>query len=178
MSPLACQKARRKFLLIIKHRWLNCYDKGEADLPYFNKERDLSSALDRLKNLTAKISSYEVARKENMAALEALYRSLGIDEKVPDFSDLFAFKAMNLAGISLAEASLGTPHEGKYVQIIAITYDREAKVRNKNSSLAYFGRAEKLEPAQRDAIVAFVLRWRFEKSFRTLEHYHTMLQRF
>ncbi|WP_345969707.1 hypothetical protein WCX72_10375 [Sulfurimonas sp. HSL1-6] len=138
----------------------------------------MSTALDRLKNLTAKISSYEVARKENMAALESLYHALGVDEKVPEFADLFEFKAMNLAGISLADDTLGTPHEGKYVQIIAITYDREAKVRNKNSSLAYFGRAEKLEPTQRDAVVAFVLRWRFEKSFRTLEHYHTLLQRF
>ena len=138
----------------------------------------MSSALDRLKNLTAKISSYEVARKENMAALEALYRELGVDEKVADFNELFDFKAMNLSGISLSDASLGVPHEGKYVQIIAITYDRDAKVRNKNSSLGYFGRAEKLEPAQKDAVVAFVLRWRFEKSFRTLEHYHTMLQRF
>ncbi|WP_345972284.1 hypothetical protein [Sulfurimonas diazotrophicus] len=138
----------------------------------------MSTALDRLKNLTAKISSYEVARKENMAALESLYHALGVDEKVPEFADLFEFKAMNLAGISLADDTLGTPHEGKYVQIIAITYDREAKVRNKNSSLAYFGRAEKLESSQRDAVVAFVLRWRFEKSFRTLEHYHTLLQRF
>ena len=113
-----------------------------------------------------------------MAALETLYKELGIDAKVPDFFDLFDYKAMNLSGISLSDASLGVLHEGKYVQIIAITYDKDAKVRNKNSSLGYFGRAEKLEAAQKDAIVAFVLRWRFEKSFRTLEHYHTMLQRF
>jgi len=85
---------------------------------------------------------------------------------------------MNLAGISLSDEALGTLHEGKYVQIIAITYDREAKVRNRNSSLGYFGRAEKLEPSLRDSVVSFVLRWRFEKSFRTLEHYHTLLQRF
>lgn len=138
----------------------------------------LSSALDRLKNLTAKIASYEVARKENMAALESLYRELGIDGKVADFSELFGFKAMNLAGISLSDETLGVPHEGKYVQIIAITYDKDAKVRNKNRSLGYYGRAEKLEPARRDAVVSFILRWRFEKSFRTLEHYHMMLQRF
>lgn len=138
----------------------------------------MSSALDRLKNLTAKIASYEVARKENMAALESLYRELGIDEKVADFADLFDFKAMNLAGISLSDDALGAPHEGKYVQIIAITYDKDAKVRNKNSSLGYYGRAEKLESARRDAVVSFILRWRFEKSFRTLEHYHVMLQRF
>ena len=138
----------------------------------------MSSALDRLKNLTAKIASYEVARKENMAALESLYHTLGIDEKVPEFADLFDFKAMNLAGISLSDATLGAPHEGKYVQIIAITYDKDAKVRNKNRSLGYYGRAEKLEAARRDAVVSFILRWRFEKSFRTLEHYHVMLQRF
>jgi len=150
----------------------------QTGIPILARSVFLSSALDRLKNLTAKISSYEVARKENMAALESLYRELGIDEKVPDFTDLFDYKAMNLAGISLSDESLGTPHEGKYVQIIAITYDKDAKVRNKNSSLGYFGRAEKLEPSKRDEIVSFVLRWRFEKSFRTLEHYHTMLQRF
>lgn len=138
----------------------------------------MSSALDRLRNLTAKISSYEVARKENLTALETLYGELGIDQKVGDFDDLFAFKAMNLAGISLSDETLGAPHEGKYVQIIAITYDKAAKVRNRNSSLGYFGRSEKLEKTQRDAIVAFVLRWRFEKSFRTLEHYHSLLQRF
>lgn len=165
-------------LLIIKHGWLNCYDNAGMKLPIPEGGAALSSALDRLKNLTAKISSYEVARKENMTALEGLYRDLGIGEKVPEFADLFEYKAMNLAGISLAEDSLGALHAGKYVQIIAITYEKDAKVRNKNSSLGYFGRAEKLEPARRDAIVSFILRWRFEKSFRTLEHYHMMLQRY
>ena len=137
----------------------------------------MSSALDRLKNLTARISSYELARKENLGALETLFGELGIDGKVANFQDLFAFKAINLSGISLATDSLGEIREGKYVQIIAITYDPDARVRNRNSSLGYFGRAEKLDPARRDAIVSFVLRWRFEKSFRTLEHYHLLLQR-
>ncbi len=141
------------------------------------RSRLLASALDRLKNLTAKISSYELARKENMTALEALYAQLGIGEKVPGFDDLFAFKAINLTGISLGSENVGEIQEGKYVQIIAISYDPDAKVRNRNRSLGYFGRAEKLDPARREAIVAFILRWRFEKSFRTLEHYHTMLQR-
>lgn len=137
----------------------------------------MSKALDRLKNLTAKISSYEIARKENMAALESLFAELGVQEKVPDFAAIFDFKAMNLSGISLTEASLGAPQEGKYVQIIVISYDPDARVRNKNSSLGYFGRAEKLEAEQRKRIVSFVLRWRFEKSFRTLEHYHGLLLR-
>ena len=135
----------------------------------------MSSALDRLKDLTAKISSYELARKENMQVLRRLYETLQIDEKVPDFDDLFAFKAINLSGISLAADDLCAVKEGRYAQIIAITYDKSSAVKNKNSSLGYFGRAEKLDAAKKEAIVSFVLRWRFEKSFRTLEHYHTMI---
>lgn len=136
----------------------------------------MDSALDRLKNLTAKISSYELARKENMRVLEQLYTRLQINAKVPLFEELFAFKAINLSGISLSHDDLGTVKEGRYAQIIAITYDKASAVKNKNSSLGYFGRADKLDDAMKEAIVAFVLRWRFEKSFRTLEHYHTMLE--
>ncbi len=135
----------------------------------------MSSALDRLKNLTAKISSYELARKENMKELETLFHALEIDRKVADFHDLFEYKAINLAGMSLAPESLGEIKEGKYVQIIAITYDKTAKVKTKNSSLGYFGRVEGLPSELREKIVSFVLRWRFEKSFMTLEHYHQML---
>jgi hypothetical protein len=135
----------------------------------------VSSALDRLKDLTAKISSYELARKENMKSLEALYHALRIDEKVSPFDALFEYKAINLSGVSLSEEDLGSIKEGKYVQIIAITYVKDAKVKNKNSSLGYFGRAEKVDAELRNAIVSFILRWRFEKSFRTLEHYHGML---
>jgi hypothetical protein len=135
----------------------------------------VSSALDRLKDLTAKISGYEVARKENMKLLETLYAKLQIDDKVPEFHDLFAFKAINLSGISLAPESLGTVKEGKYVQVIGIIYDAESTVKNKNISLGYFGRADKIDPALKEEIIAFVLRWRFEKSFMTLEHYHGML---
>ena len=139
------------------------------------KGESVSSALDRLKDLTAKISGYEVARKENMKLLEGLYTRLGIAEKVPEFGDLFAFKAINLSGISLSPDDLGTLREGKYVQIIAIRYDAASTVKNKNISLGYFGRSEKIDPALKNEIVAFVLRWRFEKSFMTLEHYHGML---
>lgn len=137
----------------------------------------MSSALDRLKNLTAQISSYELERKKNLKELEERYLRLGINQKVSSFEELFAFKAVNLSGLSLGDGDLGTVREGKYAQIIAIIYDKEAKVKNKNISLAYFGRAEKLPPAQRKEIIAFVLGWRFEKSFRTLEHYHNMLSR-
>lgn len=136
----------------------------------------VSSALDRLKNLTAKISSYELARKENMTEFERLFVTLGIGVKVPDFNDVFEFKAINLAGISLSAEDLGSIREGKYVQIIAIRYDKTSPVKNKNISLGYFGRAEKVDEERRAQIIGFVLRWRFEKSFRTLEHYHRMIE--
>jgi hypothetical protein len=135
----------------------------------------VSSALDRLKNLTAQISSYELERKSNLKSLEELHRKLGIDSKVGAFDALFEFKAINLSGLSLADEDLGTIKEGKYAQIIAIIYDKEAKVKNKNISLAYYGRAEKLSPLLKRDIIAFVLGWRFEKSFRTLEHYHNLM---
>ncbi len=135
----------------------------------------MSSALDRLKNLTAQISSYELERKSNLKLLEELYRKLGIDTKVGKFDALFEFKAINLSGLSLGDDDLGTIKEGKYAQIIAIIYDKEAKVKNKNISLAYHGRAEKLSPSLKRDIIAFVLGWRFEKSFRTLEHYHNLM---
>ena len=135
----------------------------------------MSAALDRLKNLTAKISSYEVARKENTRILETLFKELRISDKVLEFNDLFMFKAINLSGVSLSDESLGVIKEGKYLQIIAIKYEKDAKVKNKNISLGYFGRAEKVDPELVMRIVTFVLRWRFEKSFMTLEHYHKMI---
>ncbi len=138
----------------------------------------MSSALDRLKDLTSKITSYELARKENGKQLRALYSRLHIDEKVTDFDDIFEYKAINLSGFSLNADELGAVKEGKYAQIIAISYDKDAVVKNKNVSLAYFGRAEKVEVELREAIIRFILCWRFEKSFRTLEHYHTMIGSF
>ena len=138
----------------------------------------MSSALDRLKNLTNKISSYELARKENLKILENLFNEIGINEKVETFSNLFDFKAINLSGASLLEDSLGEIKEGKYLQVLAISYDREAVVKSKNISLAYFGRAENVDVELKDRVVEFIIRYRFEKSFMTLEHYHGMLAPF
>lgn len=137
----------------------------------------MSSALDRLKELTSKISSYEVARKENMRRLAVLFDELGLGEKVGEFHDIFEFKAINLSGVSLAEGDIGAIKEGKYLQIIGIKYDKDAKVKNRNISLGYYGRVEKVEAALRNTIVTFIIAWRFEKSFRTLEHYYTMLEK-
>jgi len=136
----------------------------------------MSSALERLKNLTNKISSYELARKNNLERLKELYSEIGIDEKVQSMEALFEFKAINLSGVSLQEENLGEIKEGKYLQILAIAYDKNATVKSKNISLAYFGRVESVERELKDKIVEFVIRYRFEKSFINLEHYHGMLE--
>jgi len=138
----------------------------------------MSSALDRLKNLTNKISSYEMARKENLRVLKDLFVEVGIDKKIENFEDIFEFKAINLSGASLLNENLGEIKEGKYLQILAISYDKEAVVKSKNVSLAYFGRVENVDSVFKDKVVEFIIRYRFEKSFITLEHYHTMLESF
>ncbi len=138
----------------------------------------MSSALDRLKNLTNKISSYELARKENLKILENLFSEIGIDKKIETFGELFNFKAINLSGASLLEDSLGEIKEGKYLQVLAISYDRKAVVKSKNISLAYFGRVESVDEELKDKVIEFIIRYRFEKSFMTLEHYHGMLEPF
>ena len=138
----------------------------------------MSSALDRLKNLTNKISSYEMARKENLTILEELYIDLEIFEKIEPFEALFDFKAINLSGASLLEESLGEIKEGKYLQILAIGYDKNAVVKSKNISLGYYGRAEKVDVELKNKIVEFIIRYRFEKSFMTLEHYYDILGKF
>lgn len=138
----------------------------------------MSSALDRLKNLTNKISSYERARKDNLVVLQNLYNELGINQKVEEFSELFNFKAINLSGASLQNDSLGEIKKGKYLQILAIGYDRDAVVKSKNISLGYFGKAENVDVVLKDKIVEFIIRFRFEKSFMTLEHYYDMIEPF
>lgn len=136
----------------------------------------MSQALDRLKNLANKISSYEITRKENLVRLEELFIELHIDEKVGEFRDIFEFKAVNLTGISLSKESLGEISADKYLQILAISYDKDAKVKSKNVSLGYFGKVSRVDEKLRAKIVEFVIRFRFEKSFMTLESYFQMLE--
>ena len=140
----------------------------------------MSSALDRLKNLSNKISisNYELARKENLSKLKELYKEIGIDVKIDVFEDLFEFKAINLSGASLQSESLGEIKEGRYLQILAISYDKNAAVKSKNISLGYFGRAENVDVEFKNKVVEFIIRYRFEKSFMTLEHYNEMLGKF
>lgn len=138
----------------------------------------MSSALDRLKNLTNKISSYELTRKNNLVTLRELFVEVGIDKKIDTFEELFLFKAINLSGASLLEENLGEVKEGKYLQVLAISYDKNEKVKSKNTSLAYFGRVENVECDFKDRVVEFIIRYRFEKSFITLAHYNGMLSDF
>lgn len=143
----------------------------------------MSTALDRLKQLTTKMSGYEMsgyemARKENLKILEELFHEIGIEKKVENFVELFEFKAINLSGASLLSESLGAIKEGKYLQILAIGYDKEAIVKSRNISLGYFGRAENVEIELKNKVVEFIIRYRFEKSFMTLEHYYDMIETF
>jgi len=136
----------------------------------------MSSALDRLKALTSKITSFEGSRKENLSKLKDLYLRLKIDDKISNFEDLFKYKAMNVTGLSLQSHDLGAIKENRYVQIICISYDKEAKgQKSKNSSLGYFGRSDLIDEAVKKDVVKFILCWRFEKSFMTLEHYNDMI---
>lgn len=138
----------------------------------------MSLALQRLKNITNKISSYETARKDNLKILKNLYEEIGIDEKVQEFSDLFKFKAINLSGASLLSENLGEIKKGKYLQILAISYDKFAIVKSKNSSLGYYGKVELVDTQLKDKIVEFIIRYRFEKSFINLENHYEMIGMF
>jgi hypothetical protein len=138
----------------------------------------MSSALDRLKNLTNKISSYETARKDNLIILNELFLELNLNLKVDEFTKLFNFKAINLSGASLLSENLGEIKEGKYLQILAISYNKQATVKSKNTSLAYYGKVENVDVELKDKVVEFIIRFRFEKSFMNLENYYNMLEPF
>ncbi len=119
------------------------------------------------------------ARLENIVKLLELYKKLEIDKKAPDLEKLFIYKAMNISGIGLKEEEFGEIRVGKYVQIIAITYepDKNGKKKAKNISLGYYGKAETLEEEFKNNIIEFVLRWRYEKAFQNLKHYRVLISR-
>ena len=118
-------------------------------------------------------------REENIARVKVLYEKLKIFEKSPDFDKVFIYKAMNLSGIGLKDDDFGEVREGKYIQVIAITYepDKHGKKKAKNISLGYFGKAETLETTLKNEIIEFVLRWRYEKAFQNVEHYKDLIAR-
>jgi len=121
----------------------------------------------------------EPVRSENLARLTELYLKLNIEKKVPNVEDIFVYKAMNISGIGLKDEDFGEIREGKYVQVIAITYepDKNGKKKAKNISLGYFGKAETLEIGRKNEVIEFVLRWRYEKAFQNLEHYRLLLEK-
>ena len=118
-------------------------------------------------------------REENIERVEVLFEKLKIFEKAPDFENIFVYKAMNLSGIGLKEEDFAQAREGKYIQVIAITYepDKNGKKKAKNISLGYFGKAETLEVGLKNEIIEFVLRWRYEKAFQNVEHYKDLIAR-
>jgi len=124
-------------------------------------------------------TSSDDVRADNILRVKVLYEKLKIFEKSPDFDNIFIYKAMNLSGIGLKEDDFGEVREGKYIQIIAITYepDKNGKKKAKNISLGYFGKAETLEVTLKNEIIEFVLRWRYEKAFQNLEHYKDLIER-
>ena len=119
----------------------------------------------------------ENVRAENILRVKVLYEKLKIFEKSPDFENIFIYKAMNLSGIGLKEEDFGQVREGKYIQVIAITYepDKNGKKKAKNISLGYFGKAETLDEVLKNEIIEFVLRWRYEKAFQNVEHYKDLI---
>jgi hypothetical protein len=119
----------------------------------------------------------EDIRADNIVRVEELYQKLKIFEKSPDFDNIFMYKAMNLSGIGLKDDDFGIVREGKYIQIIAITYepDSKGKKKAKNISLGYFGKGETIDPKLKNNIIEFVLRWRYEKAFQNVEHYKNLL---
>jgi len=121
----------------------------------------------------------ESIRSSNLLRLINLYIKLNMEKKVGDITNLFIYKAMNISGIGLKEEDFGEIREGKYVQVIAITYepDKSGKKRAKNISLGYFGKAEALNLERKNEIIEFVLRWRYEKAFQNLVHYRQLLKR-
>ena len=129
------------------------------------------------KNVVLKNPSADDVRAHNIIRVKTLYEKLKIFEKSPNFDTIFAYKAMNLSGIGLKEEDFGAVREGKYIQIIAITYepDKNGKKKAKNISLGYFGKSETLDVDLKNEIIEFVLRWRYEKAFQNVAHYRDLI---
>ena len=132
-----------------------------------------------VKTVSKVAENYDNVREQNIVRVKELYEKLKIFEKSPDFDKVFMYKAMNLSGIGLKEDDFGEVREGKYIQVIAITYepDKHGKKKAKNISLGYFGKAETLENKLKNEIIEFVLRWRYEKAFQNVEHYKDLIAR-
>ena len=124
-------------------------------------------------------SSLSILRKNNLKEIAKLYEILNLNKKHPNFATIFNYTAMNLAGIGLKNEDFGEIREGKYVQIIAISNEINSSANKitKNSSLGYYGKAEKVGEKEKSNIIEFVLRWRYEKSFQHSDHFQQLLEK-
>ncbi len=150
----------------------------KRDKPVVEKVVETKKPVEKKIGKTKKSSADDI-REKNVIRVKNLYEKLKIFEKSPDFNNIFIYKAMNLSGIGLKEEDFGEVREGKYIQIIAITYepDKNGKKKAKNISLGYFGKAETLDGTLKNEIIEFVLRWRYEKAFQNVEHYKDLIER-
>jgi len=128
---------------------------------------------------TPSITPTKSIRIANIEKIEELYNKLKIFEKSPDFDNIFVYKAMNLSGIGLKDEDFGEVRAGKYIQVIAITYEPDSlgKKKAKNISLGYFGKGETIDPELKNRIIEFVLRWRYEKAFQNVQHYKELISK-
>ena len=156
------------------------------DLETIDNSLSTSSNSDLLKQIPLELreaieinEKSDSVRLDNIVRMLELYKKLDIEKKAPNLEEIFVYKAMNISGIGLKEEDFGEIREGKYVQIIAITYepDKNGKKKAKNISLGYFGKAETLDKDFKNEIIEFVLRWRYEKAFQNLKHYRVLLAR-
>jgi len=145
--------------------------------PHVQEKTTPVSKPEPMMTVLVKEENAEKIREENIERVHFLYNDLKISEKCPDFGTIFAYKAMNLSGIGLKEEDFGVIREGKYIQVIAITYepDKNGKKKAKNISLGYFGKGETIDPNLKNKIIEFVLRWRYEKAFQNVQHYRDLL---
>jgi hypothetical protein len=153
-------------------------EKKVEEKPVAEVRKEAEPVAARVPKTVENVSSPNV-RQSNIDRVKALYDKLKIYEKSPDFDTIFMYKAMNLSGIGLKEEDFGQVREGKYIQVIAITYepDKNGKKKAKNISLGYFGKAETLDPKLKNDIIEFVLRWRYEKAFQNVEHYKELIEK-
>jgi hypothetical protein len=151
----------------------------ETKKPHTSETTTPVSKPEPVMTVLVKEESAEKIREENIERVHLLYDELKIYEKCPDFGTIFSYKAMNLSGIGLKEEDFGIVREGKYIQVIAITYepDKTGKKKAKNISLGYFGKGETIDPDLKNRIIEFVLRWRYEKAFQNVQHYRDLLSK-
>ncbi|SMC09659.1 hypothetical protein [Nitratiruptor tergarcus] len=129
-------------------------------------------SIKRVEELLSSLKTTNSIRIKNKKRVCELFEELGLNEKVVDCDELFSFVAINLMGISLQRETLGEVQPKRYAQIIGI---KKSDKGTRNINLRYFGRAEFIEEILKDKIVEFVLRWRLEKSFRSVDHYKDLL---